>query len=69
MIPSITLILLSLFMYFGYEAHWFDFVLFGNRTGDVDVLSEIRANISLVALIAWTMRNDLINLWPRRIVE
>jgi hypothetical protein len=66
MIPAITLILLSLFLYFGHAAHWFDIVLYGTRTGSIDLTAEIRANVSLAALIAWTMRNDLISLWPRR---
>lgn len=66
MIPAITLILLSLFLYFGHEAHWFDIILFGTRDNAVNLTAEIRANVSLAALIAWTMRNDLISLWPRR---
>ena len=65
MIPAITLILLGLFLYFGHAAHWFDVILLGGRGPEVDVVAEIRANVALAALIAWTMRNDLITLWPR----
>jgi hypothetical protein len=66
MIPAITLILLSLFMYFGHDAHWFDVVVLGTRDGSINVQAEIRANVALAALIAWTMRNDLISLWSFR---
>jgi hypothetical protein len=66
MIPTITLILLSLFLYAGHESHWFDMVLYGVRDGTINVQAEIRANVALAALIAWTMRNDLISLWSFR---
>lgn len=62
MIPSITLILLALFLYFGYDAHWFDFVIYGVRDGSINVQAEVKANVALAALIAWTMRNDLVSL-------
>jgi hypothetical protein len=63
MIPAITLILLSTFLYFGHDANWFDVVLYETRDTTIDTISEIRANVSLAALIAWSMRNDLISLW------
>lgn len=66
MIPAVTLILLSLFLYSGHEAHWFDMVLYGVRDGAVNVQAEIRANVALAALVAWTMRNDLVSIFNFR---
>jgi hypothetical protein len=66
MVPTITLLLLCTFLYFGYDARWFDMVLFGNRISEINTMAEIRANVALAALVAWTMRNDLVTFWGRR---
>lgn len=65
MIPAITLLLLGGFLYFGNAAHWFDIVLYGTRNVEINVTAEIQANVLLAALIAWSIRNDLTNLWHR----
>ena len=54
---TVTLILLAIFLYCGYQAGWFDVILFGT-VRPPELVAHLRANVSGAALLAWSMRNE-----------
>jgi hypothetical protein len=53
----ITVLLLAIFLVCGYQAGWFDIVLFGTIRAP-ELVAFIRADVSLAALVGWSMRNE-----------
>lgn len=65
-VPLVTLTLLGGFLFSGYHAHWWDVLLYGIRSGNVEIVWEYRASIWGAALLGWSLRNDLSILWSGR---
>jgi hypothetical protein len=55
----ITVLLLAIFLVCGYEAGWFDIVLF-DTVRQPELVAFIRADVSLAGLLAWSMRNEFV---------
>lgn len=53
----VTLILLIIFLFCGYNAHWFDLIV-SSSIGAPDATSIVRALVSLAGLLGWAMRNE-----------
>jgi hypothetical protein len=53
----ITLALLVIFLVCGYEAGWFDIVLY-DAVRQPELVANIRADVSLAALVGWMSRNE-----------
>jgi hypothetical protein len=53
----ITLALLVIFLVCGYQAGWFDIVLY-DAVRAPELVAYIRADVSLAALVGWSMRNE-----------
>jgi hypothetical protein len=64
-VPLVTLLLLGGFLVSGYQAHWFDVLLTGQRTGVIEWVWEYRASVWGAALLGWALRNDISVLWSK----
>jgi hypothetical protein len=53
----ITLALLVIFLVCGYQAGWFDIVLY-DAVRQPELVAFIRADVSLAALVGWMSRNE-----------
>jgi hypothetical protein len=53
----ITLALLVIFLVCGYQAGWFDIVLY-DAVRQPELVANIRADVSLAALVGWMSRNE-----------
>jgi flagellar biosynthesis protein FliR len=53
----ITVLLLVIFLVCGYQAGWFDIVLY-DAVRQPELVAFVRADVSLAALVGWMSRNE-----------